>query len=61
MTDAEIKYESFLEYINSVLSTGEVAGLIAKDEKEVICAEIRPVFTKENKDYSGDPTNQELY
>lgn len=44
-----------------MLSTGEVAGLIQKDEKEVICAEIRPVFGKENKEYSGDPTNAELY
>ena len=32
MTDAEVKKESFLEYINMILSTGEIPGLIAKDE-----------------------------
>lgn len=34
MTDAEIKKEEFLEYINMLLSTGEIPGLVAKDEKE---------------------------
>jgi dynein heavy chain len=28
MTDAEIKNESFLEAINSMLATGEIPGLI---------------------------------
>jgi dynein heavy chain len=31
MTDAEIKSEGFLESINSMLATGEIAGLIQKD------------------------------
>ena len=30
-TDAEVKKESFLEYINQVLMTGDVAGLFPKD------------------------------
>lgn len=34
LTDLEIKTEGFLEYINSLLSTGEVAGLFAKDERD---------------------------
>ena len=34
MTDAEVKKEEFLEFINVVLSTGEIPGLLAKDEKE---------------------------
>lgn len=33
MTDAEIKKEEFLEYINMVLSTGEVPNILGKDDK----------------------------
>ncbi|KAA0177346.1 hypothetical protein FNF27_01124 [Cafeteria roenbergensis] len=44
MTDAEIKEEAFLEYINSILTTGEVAGLFAKDELAARAAEIAPHF-----------------
>jgi len=40
MTDAEIKKEEFLEYINMLLSTGEIPGLIAKDEKEAWLGDI---------------------
>ena len=46
MTDAEVKRESFLEYINMVLSTGEIPGLLAKDEREVILIDIRNDFVK---------------
>lgn len=47
MTDAEIKSETFLEAINSMLATGEIPGLIPKDEKDVICLECKNVFMKE--------------
>ena len=42
MTDAEIKSENYLEYINSFLATGEIAGLIPKDEKDVFALESKP-------------------
>lgn len=35
LTDAEIKSEDFLECFNSFLATGEIAGLIAKEDKDV--------------------------
>jgi dynein heavy chain len=47
MTDSEIKSETFLEAINSMLATGEIPGLIPKDEKDVISLECKPVWQKE--------------
>jgi hypothetical protein len=35
LTDAEIRYEYFLEFINMILSTGEIPNLIAKDDRDV--------------------------
>lgn len=43
-TDAEVKDEAFLEYVNQLLMTGEVAGLLPKDELDVIVNDIRPVM-----------------
>ena len=46
-TDAEVKDEGFLEYINQALSTGEVANLFPKDEIDMIVNDIRPVMKRE--------------
>lgn len=43
-TDAEVKDEGFLEYMNQILMTGEVAGLFPKDELDAIVNDIRPVM-----------------
>ena len=61
MTDAEVKREEFLEYINMVLSTGEIPGLLAKDEKEVIFADIRNDYIKLKNLGNIDPTTNELW
>lgn len=45
-TDNEIKDEGFLEYINNVLSSGEVANLFAKDEIDEIVGVIEPIVKK---------------
>ena len=47
MTDSEVKKEEFLEYINMVLSTGEIPNLLAKDEREVWLGDITQEYTKE--------------
>ena len=49
-TDAEVKEESFLEFINQILMTGEVAGLFPKDELDMIVNDMRPVAKKEKPD-----------
>eukprot|EP00929_Paragymnodinium_shiwhaense_P087549 TRINITY_DN476_c0_g6_i1.p1 TRINITY_DN476_c0_g6~~TRINITY_DN476_c0_g6_i1.p1 ORF type:complete len:3651 (-),score=1240.57 TRINITY_DN476_c0_g6_i1:538-10725(-) len=49
-TDAEVKNEGFLEYMNSILATGEVVGLFQKDERDGMCGEVRNDFVK---DYPG--------
>jgi dynein heavy chain len=46
-TDAEVKSESFLEYMNSLLATGDVVGLFAKDERDAMCGEVRNDFVKD--------------
>jgi dynein heavy chain, axonemal len=46
-TESEIKDEVFLEYINSVLLTGDIPGLFAKDEVMAITADLRNKFIKE--------------
>eukprot|EP00438_Fugacium_kawagutii_P015298 Skav221887 [mRNA] locus=scaffold1395:510124:521707:+ [translate_table: standard] len=61
-TDAEIKSEGFLEYMNSLLATGEVVGLFAKDEKDAMCGDVRNDFVKDNPNME-EPTlgpSQEL-
>ena len=60
LTDAEIKNENFLEYINMVLSTGEIPGLIPKDEKEVWLGDVRTQYVKTHKD-NKEPTAIEIY
>jgi len=60
-TDAEIKDEAFLEYINSVLMTGEVAGLFAKDEMLAMCADLRPFFIEERPELAETPDNLKAF
>jgi len=47
-TDAEVKSENFLEYLNSLLATGEIVGLFAKDEKDGMSGDVRNDFVKDN-------------
>jgi len=60
LTDAEVKHETFLEYINMVLSTGEIPGLIPKDEKEIWLGDVRTEFVKKFKD-NKEPSAMEIY
>jgi len=61
MTDAEIKSETFLEAINSMLATGEIPGLIPKDEKDVVSLECKNVYIKDTGIKGADPTISELW
>jgi len=60
-TDGEIKDENFLEYINSVLMTGEIAGLFAKDEMMGMTADLQPVFVKERPGVPDTQDNLKQY
>jgi dynein heavy chain len=55
LTDAEIRYEWFLEFINMILSTGEIPNLIAKDDRDVWLLNIKAQLQKK-KGKSYDPT-----
>lgn len=58
-TDNEIKDEAFLEYINNVLSVGEVANLFPKDELDDILTTVTPLMKKD--DPRRPPTQDNLY
>lgn len=60
-TESEIKDEVFLEYINSILLTGEIPGLFAKDEIMAITADLRNSFVKERPGMDDTQDNLKQY
>uniref|UniRef100_A0A8D2QAK1 Dynein, axonemal, heavy chain 5 n=1 Tax=Zonotrichia albicollis TaxID=44394 RepID=A0A8D2QAK1_ZONAL len=58
-TDNEVRDESFLEYMNNVLASGEVSNLFARDEISEITEDLIPAMKKEYPRLS--PTGENLY
>lgn len=56
MTDAEIKYETFLEAVNSMLATGEIPGLFVKEDRDLIPLLQKNVYIKEAGTKGEDPS-----
>lgn len=44
-----------------ILSTGEIPGLLQKDEKEVVYSDIRNDYVKSKNMGNQDPTTSELW
>lgn len=60
-TESEIKDEVFLETINSILLTGEVPGLFAKDEMMAMMSDIRLDFLRDRPGKEETPDNLKQY
>ncbi|CAB3256562.1 unnamed protein product [Arctia plantaginis] len=45
-TDNDIKDEQFLEFLNNILSSGEIANLFPKDEMDEILNDLTPIMKK---------------
>jgi len=61
MTDSEIKSETFLESINSMLATGDIPGMIPKEDKDLFSLESKNVYTKEVGGKGYEPSILELW
>eukprot|EP00462_Mataza_sp_D1_P017376 CAMPEP_0175163132 /NCGR_PEP_ID=MMETSP0087-20121206/25561_1 /TAXON_ID=136419 /ORGANISM="Unknown Unknown, Strain D1" /LENGTH=4572 /DNA_ID=CAMNT_0016451765 /DNA_START=103 /DNA_END=13822 /DNA_ORIENTATION=+ len=60
-TDFEILNEDMLEYINAILSTGEIAGLFTKDERDMMVSELRGPAKAEDPSFDDTPANLYKY
>jgi dynein heavy chain, axonemal len=60
LTDAEIKSETFLEAINSLLATGEIPGLLGKEERELFPTLVKTIWQKEEKT-KAEPTTAAMW
>jgi len=61
LTDAEIKSETFLEMINSMLATGEIPGLHTKEDRDLIPLQQKAFYMKEAGQKGEDPSMLEMW
>ena len=60
-TDQDIKHESFLETINSLLMTGEIPGLFSKEELLGLTSDCEQYASNERPGFEATPTSLRNY
>ncbi|KAL0487737.1 dynein heavy chain [Acrasis kona] len=56
-TDNDIKDEQFLEYVNMILTSGEIPGLFSKEDQQMMADELRPIAAKSRPGFNSTPEN----
>lgn len=60
-SDVQIKEETFLEDINSILNIGEIPNLFNVDERNEICDKMRQIDQQRDKSLQTDGSNAALF
>jgi dynein heavy chain len=56
-TDNDVKDEQFLEYVNMILTSGEIPGLFTKEDQQMMTDELRPIAAKSRPGFNSTPEN----
>jgi dynein heavy chain len=56
-TDNDVKDEQFLEYVNMILTSGEIPGLFTKEDQQMMTDELRPIAVKSRPGLISTPEN----
>ena len=56
-TDNDVKDEQFLEYVNMILTSGEIPGLFTKEDQQMMTDELRPIAVKSRPGFISTPEN----
>lgn len=60
LTDTQIMHESFLEDINNILNTGEITGLYAKEDIDLMLDSLQKILTQKKTPHTKENAYNEF-